>query len=56
VKKFVETEEPRNKCVAVTVPACEANRYLQPALRGGVHTAPATTVETIPATAAPLKK
>jgi hypothetical protein len=34
VKKYVEEELPRNKCVAVTVPACEANRCATSAVYG----------------------
>jgi hypothetical protein len=36
VKKFVEEELPRNKCVAVTVPACEANHCAQPCMQAVV--------------------
>jgi hypothetical protein len=55
VKKFVEEELPRNKCVAVTVPACEANHCAQPCVQGVVVRPGATAPEAIPVAPMPKK-
>jgi hypothetical protein len=55
VKKFVETEETYNKCVAVTTP-CATNRLMPAAANSSPYLGQPTFPESIPIPPVPIKK